>query len=304
MCSPEVTAAVRRQMKANSGRVDRRRLLGGGAAALAGGALSPVLASAQGATPVASPDAGDATPGADVIYSSSVAVSEIYDLTHTMSPDFPMFAGSEQMEMEQIASIEEDGFFKYRLTLDEHTGTHVDAPAHFIPDGTTVDDLDPSVFFAPLCVIDISARAADDPDAVVEDGDIAEWEAVHGTIPHRAFVAMYSGWDARVTAPESYINLGDDGLQHFPGWSGHAVAFLTGMRTVVGIGTDTLSLDPGTSSDFSAHTNALEAGLYGIENLANLGTVPASGTTLVVGAPKHIGGSGGPARVLAIEVEG
>ena len=270
---------------------------------LAGGALSPMLASAQDSTPATSPDAGDATPAADVIYSSSIAISEIYDLTHTMSPDFPMFVGAEQMEMEQIVSIEEDGFFKYRLSLDEHTGTHVDAPAHFIPEGTTVDDLDPSVFFAPLCVIDISARADEDPDAVVEDGDIAEWEAVHGTIPHRAFVAMYSGWGEKVSNPESYINLGDDGLQHFPGWSGQAVAFLTGMRTVVGIGTDTLSLDPGTSSDFAAHVNALEAGLYGIENLANLDIAPAAGTTLFVGGPKHIGGSGGPARVFAIEVE-
>jgi kynurenine formamidase len=106
--------------------------------------------------------------------------------------------------------------------------------------------MDPAAFFAPLVVIDISAKAAEDPDAVVTDGDLAEWEAVNGTIPDRAFVAMYSGWDAKVSDPEAYINLDSDNVQHFPGWSGQAVAFLTGERTVVGIGVDTPSLDPAT----------------------------------------------------------
>ena len=303
MCSPQVAAAVREAVRANPGRVDRRRLLASGAAALAGSTLASGMASAQNATPVASPGTDSATPAADVIYSSSTPISTVHDLTHVVSPDFPVFVGAEQMRMEQIKSIEEDGFFKYELTLDEHTGTHIDAPAHFIPDGATVDELDPASFFAPLCVIDISAKAAENPDAVVDDGDIAEWEANHGTIPHRAFVAMYSGWEDRLGDPERFVNLDAGGVQHFPGWSGQAVSFLTGMRTVVGIGVDTLSLDPGNSTDFQAHINALQAGLYGIEGLANLGTVPPVGTTIVVGAPKHRGGSGGPARVFAVEVE-
>lgn len=303
MCSPEVMAAVRRELKARGGAVDRRRLLAGGAAAIAGGAIAPMLAGAQGATPAATPAPAGATPatGPSAIYSSSVPISRVYDLTHTVGPDFPVFVGAEAMRMEEITSIEEIGYFKYRLTLDEHTGTHMDAPAHFIEDGTTVDDIDPSVLFAPLVVIDISARAADDPDAVVTDGDIAEWEAINGTIPDRAFVAMHSGWADRVGDPERYVNMGDDDMPHFPGWSGQAVALLTGERTVVGIGTDTLSLDAGAAGGFPAHINALQAGLYGIENLANLGTVPPVGTTVIVGAPKHTGGSGGPARVFAVE---
>lgn len=300
MCSPQVMAAVRRRLAA-SGRVDRRRLLAGGAAAMAASTLTPVLASAQGATPVSAPGASPAA-GPTSIYSTSVPVTRVYDLTHVTGPDFPMFYGAEQPRIEQLTSIADDGFYKNRLTLDEHTGTHMDAPAHFIEDGATADELDPSALFAPLVVIDISAKAADDPDAVVTDGDIAAWEAIHGTIPDRAFVAMYSSWDAKVNDPEAFINLDADNVQHFPGWSGGAVSFLVGERTVVGIGTDTASLDPGNSSDFQAHVTALGAGLYGLENLANLGVVPPVGTTVVVGGPKHLHASGGPSRVLAFEV--
>ncbi|HYH11555.1 MAG TPA: cyclase family protein [Thermomicrobiales bacterium] len=302
MCSPQVAAAVREAIRERGGQMDRRRLLAGGAATLAGAALAPAVGTAQEASPVATPaTAGGGAPVVDVIYSSSVPISRIYDLTHVLSPDFPVFAGDDPMEIEQTKSIDQDGYLKYWLSLDEHTGTHVDAPAHFIPDGVTAENIDPSFFFAPLCVIDISERAANEPDAAVTDGDIAEWEAIHGTIPDRAFVAMCSGWESRLSDPASYVNLDADGVQHYPGWSGQAVAFLTGERTVVGIGVDTLSLDPGPSTDFLAHINALQAGLYGIENLANLGAVPPSGTMLVVGAPKHRGASGGPARVFAVE---
>ena len=305
MCSPEVMVAVRKAIAERGGRVDRRQLLAGGAATMTAGAIAPMLAGAQGATPAATPEAevpaASPVAGPSTIYSTSVPINRVYDLTHVVGPDFPVFVGAESLQMEPITSIDDIGYFKYRLTLDEHTGTHIDAPAHFIEDGTTADEMDPGVFFAPLCVIDISARAAEDPDAVVTDGDIAEWEAINGTIPDRAFVAMTSGWAAKAGDPESYVNMGDDDLPHFPGWSGQAVAFLTGERTVVGIGTDTLSLDAGAAGGFPAHINALGAGLYGVENLANLDSVPAVGTTIIVGGPKHVGGSGGPARVFAVE---
>lgn len=296
MCSPDVMIAVRKAIAERGGQVDRRRLLAGSAAAMTAAAMGPITGSAQGATPASAPDRSAMAP-------SSLPISRVYDLTHVVGPDFPMFYGAEQPQIEQIKSVAEDGFYKHRLTLDEHTGTHMDAPAHFIEGGSTADTLDPATFFAPLVVIDISARAADDPDAVVTDADLAEWEATHGTIPDGAFVAMSSGWDAKVSDPEAYINLDSDNVQHFPGWSAQAVEFLTGERTVVGIGVDTPSLDPGNSSDFLAHVTALQAGLYGIENLANLGTVPPMGAVAVLGGPKHLDASGGPVRAMAIEIE-
>lgn len=296
MCSPRVTEAVRRAAQSSPGRIDRRRLIGAGAAAVASAAIAPVTASAQDATPLASPEV-------ERIFTSSLAISAVYDLTHVASPTFPMYVGAEPMQIEQIRSIGTDGFYKNRLTLDEHTGTHIDAPAHFVEDGTTAENLDPARFLAPLCVVDISVKAASDPDAVVEVEDLAEWESTNGVFPDQAFVAMYSGWAERLSDPESYVNLDADGVQHFPGFSGKAAAFLAQQRSVVGIGTDTLSLDPGNSTDFRAHINALTVGLYGIENLANLETAPVVGTTIIVGGPKHERASGGPARVFAIEVE-
>lgn len=286
MCSPQVAAIVREAMSKQPRRVDRRRLMGAGATALAGGAVAPMLARAQGATPVAS---------------TQNPFGAIYDLTHVASPDFPMFPGANPMQIDLLVTIEENGFYKNTLTLDEHTGTHMDAPAHFIPDGTTAENLPVENFFVPLCVVDITAKAADNPDAVVELGDLEAWEAEYGPLPDRAFVAMYSGWEERVDDPERFINLDAEGVQHYPGFSADVAAFLAEERTAVGIGVDTLSLDPGNSTDFAAHVTALGAGLYGIEGLANLGTVPPSGATIIVGGPKHENASGGPSRVFVVE---
>ncbi len=261
-----------------------------GAVALAGGAVAPMVTHAQSATPVATPVQTPANP-----------ITAIYDLTHVVSPTFPVFAGAVQMEIDLLVTVEDDGFYKNLLTLDEHTGTHLDAPAHFVAGGTTAESLPVENFFAPLCVVDISARAAEDPDATLEVDDLEEWEAANGSIPDGAFVAMYSGWEERLSAPESFVNLDADGVQHYPGFSGDAAAFLVEERTVVGIGTDTLSLDAGNSTDFSAHVTALGAGLYGVECLANLSATPPSGATVIVGGPKHENASGGPSRVYAVE---
>lgn len=291
MCSPQVAAAVREAVKLGQGRIDRRRFFGGGAAALAGSVMVPSTTAAQQATPVATPVASPGTP-----------FSAIHDLTHVVSSTFPVFAGATPMEIDTFLTVADDGFYKNMLTLDEHTGTHIDAPAHFVEGATSAEDLSVENFFAPLCVVDIASRAAENPDALVEVADLTEWEAANGPVPDRAFVAMYSGWEECLSDPDSFVNLDADGVQHYPGFSGDAAAFLANERTIVGIGTDTLSLDPGNSADFTAHINALGAGLYGVESLANLGSVPPVGATIIVGSPKHEGASGGPARVFAVEI--
>lgn len=298
MCSPEVLRRVQATL-ATSGRLDRRRFLGtaGGAGAAAIGSMAlHGPAHARQATPAATPLPG-ATPVPGAI---CLNFSTIVDLTHVSGPDFPMFVGAEPMAIETFLTVEEDGFFKNRLTLDEHTGTHLDAPAHFDPDGDTAELLPPENFFAPLAVVNISSRAADDPDAAVTRDDLLAWEAVNGPLPSGAFVAMSSGWAARVANPEGFINLGADGVQHFPGFDPEAATFLVEERDIVGIGVDTLSQDPGNSTDFATHTIILGAGKYGIESLANLDTLPPSGATVIIGGPKHVNASGGPCRVFAV----
>ena len=285
MCSREVMAIVRQRMGTS-----RRDLLRAGAATgIAAAVAGPVLARparAQQATPVAS-----ILPG---------GFSQVIDLSHTWGADFPMFPGAQQPDFQVIVTIAENGFFKWQLTLDEHTGTHMDAPAHFVEDGTTADQLPVENFVAPLVVVDVSERAASDPDTQGTIDDLTAWEAANGPIPAGAFVALKSGWGAAVNDPTAYINLDDAGVPHFPGWHPDAAAFLVNERDVVGAGVDTLSLDFGASTDFGTHVTLLTAGKFGIENLANLANVPPVGATAIFGGPKHEGASGGPTRVLAL----
>ena len=288
MCSPAVMLKVHQE-------ISRRRLLGqtGAAAAVAAvgaGTLAVRSAAAQEATPVASPVAGDLPGG----------FSQIVDLTHAWGEDFPVFPGTPEPTFETAVTIAENGYYSLNLTLNEHTGTHMDAPAHFADGGATAERIPVEQLIAPLAVIDISERAASDPDAEGTVDDITAWEEANGPLPTGAFVALYSGWEARLDDPASYVNQDDEDVQHYPGWAPEAAAFLVEEREIVGIGVDTLSLDYGASTDFGTHVTLLNAGRYGLENLANLGDVPAAGATIVVGGPKHTEASGGPTRAFAL----
>jgi kynurenine formamidase len=286
MCSPEVMARVRSA-------VSRRGFVGGvaglGAAALAGGLARPsgARAARQGATPVAG-----------TVNLPSFA--QVVDLTHVVSPDFPMFPGTPALEQTTAVTIAANGYYANMLTLNEHTGTHMDAPAHFIEGGDTAELIPVERLFAPLAVVDISARAASDPDTQVMPDDILVWETANGPLPVGAFVAMYSGWESRLSDPVSYVNLDASGVQHYPGFHPDTAALLTTEREIVGIGVDTLSQDFGASTDFLTHVTILGAGKYGVENVANLGQVPPAGGYVVIGGPKHRAASGGPTRALAL----
>ena len=193
-----------------------------------------------------------------------------------------------------------DGFAANEVTFDEHTGTHVDAPLHFVAGAVSADRLPVDRLIAPLVVISLADRAAKEPDTLVSVDDLLQWEKRHGRIPAGALVAMHSGWDARVASTDRFLNRDAKGTMHAPGFSEPAARFLVGERDICGVGVDTLSLDAAAAQKFVAHVAILGAGKYGIELLANLARVPPSGATVIVGAPKHVGATGGPARVLAL----
>ncbi|NLE79760.1 MAG: cyclase family protein [Rhodococcus sp.] len=225
----------------------------------------------------------------------------IVDLTHVLTPQFPLWPGSCPFEMRAVASITTgSAFYLNELRMEEHSGTHVDAPAHAAADGITVEQIPVADLIAPIAVVDISTRATSDNDALLTRADILDWESRHGHLPERCIVAMNSGWDARVATPGAFSNQDALGVQRTPGFDPEAVDFLVHERNIVAIGSDTLSIDAGRSVTYGAHLNALGAGKYGVEALANLSRIPASGATVMVGAPTHAGGSGGPARVLAL----
>ena len=162
------------------------------------------------------------------------------------------------------------------------------------------DKLPVDKFLAPLAVISIESKAVKDADAVVTVDDVLAWEKQHGRLPAGAFVAMHSGWASRIGTAARFLNKDAKGTMHAPGFSEDAATFLTKQRDIVGAGVDTLSLDIAAASKFVAHLAFLGAGKYGVELLANLNAVPASGATIIVGGPKHEGASGGPCRVYAI----
>ncbi len=224
----------------------------------------------------------------------------VVDMTHKLSPEFPTFFGPPGISMEQEFNFAENGFNLYNLSINEHTATHIDAPLHFSADGASVDEIPVGDLIVPLCVIDIAAKAAENPDAQVTPDDLKAWIEANGPIPDKACVAMHSGWASKSGSAEAFVGRDSDGVGHFPGFHVEAAQMLLDETSAAAIAVDTLSLDHGPSPDFATHYVWLPAGRYGIENLAGLDQVPATGATLVVGAPNHSGGTGGPARIFAM----
>jgi kynurenine formamidase len=199
-----------------------------------------------------------------------------------------------------LFTIPDNGFYAKQWTFDEHIGTHLDTPGHFSPGMALVDELDPATLIAPIVVIDIKDKAVADPNAAVEPDDLRAFEQRHGRIPRGALVCMNSGWQYKVA--DGDVFRGGTGFPdlNFPGFSADATDWLLSRRNVVGIGVDTLSLDPGNSTTFDVHVSFLGSGRYGIENLANLDHIPPRGARAFVGPIPWEEGSGSPCRVLAL----
>ena len=276
MCAPSVIDVVRQD-------ISRRHFL----AALGGSAAIAVAAPAAGLAQQKPVRLGK-------------GFRDVHDLTHTFSPRLPVFPAFKPMQIRQRFTIARDGFFANEITFDEHTGTHLDAPLHFIANGGSADRIAVDRLIAPLAVVSIQDRAAKDADAMVAVDDLLAWEKRYGRLPAGAFVAMHSGWEARIGNADRFLNRDAKGTMHAPGFSEAAARFLVQERDIVGAGVDTLSLDAAAAQKFVAHLALLGAGKYGVELMANLARVPPAGATIIVGGPKHEGASGGPVRIFAV----
>ena len=274
MCPPETLASMR------SPEISRRNLLKFGLGAAVAAALP--VGSAHAATV------------------RRTTFRNVADLTHVLGTQIPLFPGAAPFRIQQADSHDNDGYYGSILTYWEHSGTHMDAPVHFAPNGLFVDQLRIENLVVPAVVINITEKVRRDPDAVVTPDDIRAWERRYGRIPDNAAVLMASGWGARAGSVEAFRNTDSSGVMHFPGFGKEAIDFLLTERRISGIGVDTLSLDHGPSTTFAVHYTILPTNRWGLENLANLESIPPSGATLFVGAPKIASGSGGPTRVMAV----
>ncbi len=227
---------------------------------------------------------------------------EVVDLTHTINAQVPTYelSGKSAYQAKTVATLDKDKYFARNISLPEHFGTHIDAPAHFARGMWTVDQIPPERLVAPLVVMDVSANVKGNPDYQVSVEDIAQWEQTHGQIPLDAVVITHTGWDSRWNSIGDYRNADAKDVMRFPGYSQDAARFLVEGRNILGLGIDTLSIDYGPSKDFPVHQYTLAHSVYHLENVANLDRVPASGGIVVVAPMKLEGGSGGPVRILAL----
>jgi kynurenine formamidase len=226
--------------------------------------------------------------------------TRVLDLSYAINDKLVPWPGDEKwFEAKVNATVEKNGYFTRSFWMLEHYGTHLDAPAHFPPGKTTVDQIPAKQFFGPAVVLDVQAEGAKDADYQLPASRIEDWEKRHRPIPAGSIVLLRTGWASRWPDAQRYRNQDTQGRMHFPGFSLEAARLFVD-RKVSGLGCDTMSIDYGASGDFAVHHLALGAGLYHLENLADLSGLPETGAFLVVAPIKLEGGSGGPVRVFAL----
>jgi len=226
----------------------------------------------------------------------------VVDLTHPLSADMPWWPNPDgnPFHYEIVAAHPDGSSAMGAYSTPEHHGTHLDAPVHTAAGQPSVDELTAEDLLGPAVVIDISDRAAENPDYRLTEADVRAFERDHGRIPDRAVVLLATGWSRKWTTPEAYRNLDAEGRLHFPGFGVDAARFLVEERDIRGIGIDDMSVDYGLSTDFPVHRMVNGAGRYHLENVANLYELPPTGVYLIVAPISIAGGSGGQVRIFAV----
>jgi kynurenine formamidase len=237
----------------------------------------------------------------------------IVDLTQPLGPETPVialppiFASSPGVTIDVISQYNEQGpaWYWNTLRMGEHTGTHFDAPVHWITGKdlphNACDTIPPRRFVGPACVIDVEPEVGRNPDHLVTPSRIEAWEAEHGRIPAGSWVLLRTGWSRRVGP--AFLNTAADG-PHSPGFDASASRLLALNRDVLGVGVETIGTDAGQAGTFDPpfpnHNIMHGAGKFGLASLCNLDRLPASGAVVIAAPLRIVNGSGSPVRVIAI----
>lgn len=260
--------------------------------ALVGGSLAAVAGAAS----------ADKAPNLNQVY-ATLASRQFVDLTHTFGTNTPHWKGFGDMKVVVLYTIKKDGFKVQQFTHVGQWGTHIDTPAHFHEGLRTTDQIDPKEMLLPMVVLDVHKQVEKNPDYVVTLADVHDWEARHGRIPQHAFVALRTDWSKRWPDDAAMQNRDAKGVAHYPGWSKEVLKLLYEDRKITASGHETTDTDPGlatTKDDYSLESYVLGTDHYQIEMLASLDKVPEAGALVMVSWPKPEGGTGFPARVIAI----
>lgn len=239
---------------------------------------------------------------------------EVVDLAHPLEPATPVislppeFGQSAPFRIERISDYDSRGpaWAWNNLSLGEHTGTHFDAPVHWVTgkdlQDNALDTIPARRLVAPANVIDCTTACEADPDFLLAPTHIREWEAQHGRIEAGSWVLLRSGWSRRAD-PAAFLNADASGA-HSPGPSPEAVTFLVKERDVIGFGTECVGTDAGQAfrfdPPFPCHAGMHGANKFGLASLTNLDRLPPKGAILITAPLKIAGGTGSPCRVLAL----
>ncbi|MFI6510615.1 cyclase family protein [Streptosporangium sp. NPDC050855] len=238
---------------------------------------------------------------------------EVIDLTAPLSPQTPIlrlpepFGNTVPFSLREISRYDDRGpaWYWNDIVTGEHTGTHFDAPVHWVTgrDGDDVSQVPPERLIAPAVVLDLADEAAKDPDFLLEIAHVRAWEQANGPLPEGGWLLYRTGWDARSHDQESFLNANETG-PHTPGVSVECARWLAEESPIAGLGVETVGTDAGAAHGFDpafpCHSFLLGAGKYGLTQLRNLDRLPVTGAVVVAPPLPIVGGSGSPLRVLAL----
>jgi kynurenine formamidase len=230
---------------------------------------------------------------ADLMTAVGSGAVEVIDLTAPLSNSTPIlqlpppFGNTDRFELREISRYDDRGpaWYWNNITTGEHTGTHFDAPNHWVTarDGIDISSVPPRQLLAPAVVIDHSAQAAEDPDFLLEVEHVQAWEREHGPLPDGGWLLYRTGWDARADSQEAALNVTDTG-PHSPGVSVECAQWLAESTPILGLGTETVGTDAGAAHSFDppfpCHAALMGSGKYGLTQLQNLALLPPTGAVL------------------------
>ena len=233
---------------------------------------------------------------------------KIIDLSHAYSEETVYWVTAQEFELDTVFSGQTDKGYYYsafNFKTAEHGGTHIDAPIHFAENRQTVDQIPLENLIGPAVNIDVSDKAANNPDYLVSVEDLTQWEEQNGTIPEGGIVLLQTGFSKFYPDKQKYLGTSERGeeavkLLHFPGLDPEAAEWLVENRNIGSIGIDTPSIDFGQSELFQSHVILMGNNIPAFENLTNLDQLPATGFEIIALPMKIKGGSGAPLRIVAL----